>query len=159
MKLLEKSSSEQVAARQGLENGDVGMLQHFQWNQLWCRFPQWRYDLSALMKCVCKVLIYYTMYESAFNHDLTLLQQVMNDVRELLQKNLIPYIQARKVMSTRLNWRAYSPQPSIFAVMTVYMKQDWVWLRLTLEKDGGSNKSGLDNMRWKRFTTKFMQPD
>jgi hypothetical protein len=66
------------------------------------------------------------MYKSAFNHDLTLLQQVMNDVGELLQKNLIPYIQARMGMSTRLSWRAYSAQPSIFAVMTVYMKQDWV---------------------------------
>ena len=27
--------------------------------ELWCWVPHWRYDLGALMKCVCKVLIYH----------------------------------------------------------------------------------------------------
>ncbi len=58
--------------------------------QLCCWVPQRRQDLAALMKCVCKVLIYHPsnfIMISAFHHDLALLQQAMNAVGSAPQKS------------------------------------------------------------------------
>ena len=83
------------------------------------------------------------MQESASNHDLTLLQQVMNAVGGLL----LPYFYSQHFMAKRLSCRACSAQPAMCCQDNI---QD---ARLGVNEDdtgedNGSKKSELDNMHW-----------